>query len=681
MKLAWNAIVKNESARIERCLRSLLPHIDFGIVVDTGSTDNTIEIIQRLFDEAGKPVEITTVPFENFEQARNAALDAARYTSNFDWDYLFLVDADMELVVKDPNWVSSLDGGESYNVEQISGVLSYYNRRLVSRKATGSYIGVTHEYLDIASAGEIDSIYFIDHADGANRKDKCTRDIELLEKALETEPREGIRQRYTFYLAQSYFDSQQWSVAAQYYAQRTKMGGYAEEVWVSQVRYAHCLGNMGLHADFVAAMLEAYTLRPQRAESLYDLAKYYRFKGENYVSLLFSEAGMKIPKPKHDLLFINDYVYDTGLREEFAICAYYDEAKRWHGAAVCNHLATDPKGFPSSRDQARTNMYWYLRPLEEYVRSFHPTMIEIKTARGYVPMNPSVTNFNGKLVGIVRTVNYTITPDGYYVIRKVNEDGTENYSASNPIDTRNLLVEFNSNSLEIKNQRELISPLPAPKFPYVIGFEDCRLFEWPLGRLATISTVRELTPEGWCEQVFAPINEPRFIDPPNEPILFGDDWRVIRPKHRQNEKNWVPFISFDRLQFMYRPGVLIDLNGDITDRQPMAFELENVSGGSQVVRVGNCIYLAIVHEARNIPGKQTRYYQHRFIRYDEVGRVVAVSPPFFFFGRQIEFAAGLAYFPHHNYHQLILSFGIRDCEAWLASLDVDEVLRFIAGRY
>lgn len=670
MKLAWNAIVRNESARIERCLNSIMPYIDFGIVVDTGSTDDTIEIIQRIFDEAGKPAEISIVPFENFEQARNAALDAARYGSEFNWDYLFLVDADMELVVEDSDWKSKLDGGDSYDVKQISGTLSYYNRRLVNRKTFGRYIGVTHEYLDIASAGSIEGIYFRDYADGANRKDKFVRDIELLEKALETETREGVRQRYTFYLAQSYFDSKSWTAAAQYYAQRTKMGGYDEEVWVSQVHYAICLDNMGLSADFVAAMLQAYTLRPQRSESLYHLAKYYRIKGENYVSLLFSEAGMKIPKPKHDLLFIDDYIYHTGLREEFAISAYYDETKRRRGAAICNDLTTDPKGLPSSRDQARANMFWYLRPLGEHIKSFHPTKLDVKTAPGYVPMNPSVANFNGKPVAIIRTVNYTITPEGHYVIRRVNEDGTESYSATNPIDTRNLLVEFNPNTFKIKSQRELASPLPAPQFPLVIGFEDSRLFEWPLGNLATISTVRELTPEGWCEQVFAPIDD----------VGYTDNWRAIRPKHRQHEKNWVPFISFDRLQFMYRSGVLIDLNGDITDRHPMAFELENVSGGSQVIRVGNCTYVAIVHEARNIPGKSTRYYQHRFIRYNEVGQVLAVSPPFFFFGRQIEFAAGLAYFPHRNRHQLVLSFGVRDCEAWIAFLDVDEVLRFIDGR-
>ena len=72
----------------------------------------------------------------------------------------------MELVVEQP---FKLNGGMAYDMQQRGGALIYNNRRLVNRKATGEYQGVTHEYLDVPSAGSIDGAYFIDHADGANR--------------------------------------------------------------------------------------------------------------------------------------------------------------------------------------------------------------------------------------------------------------------------------------------------------------------------------------------------------------------------------------------------------------------------------------------------------------------------------------------------------------------------------
>ena len=38
-------IVKNESAVITRCLRSVKPIIDYWVICDTGSSDNTKELI------------------------------------------------------------------------------------------------------------------------------------------------------------------------------------------------------------------------------------------------------------------------------------------------------------------------------------------------------------------------------------------------------------------------------------------------------------------------------------------------------------------------------------------------------------------------------------------------------------------------------------------------------------
>ena len=45
--ICLNMIVKNESAIIERCLNSLVNQIDYWVIVDTGSTDNTPMIIKN----------------------------------------------------------------------------------------------------------------------------------------------------------------------------------------------------------------------------------------------------------------------------------------------------------------------------------------------------------------------------------------------------------------------------------------------------------------------------------------------------------------------------------------------------------------------------------------------------------------------------------------------------------
>jgi glycosyltransferase involved in cell wall biosynthesis len=656
--LIWNGILKNERAIIDRCINSLLPHIDGAVLVDTGSTDGTPERVMELFAAADKPVEFHFAPFENFSQARNEALRRAR-ESKCQWDYLLLADADMEFKVTKPNWLNGA-GGLSYDLYQTAGSIRYVNRRVVSRRATGNYVGPTHEYLDVPGDGLLDGAEFVDHADGANRVEKFSRDIALLEKALETEKNPGLIQRYHFYLGQSYFDLANWSKAAEHYKIRTTLGGFDEEVWNAQVHYAHCLANSGDCKGFLWEMLRAYQQRPTRAESLYDLAKFFREAGDNRISLLFSEPGLQITQP-NDLLFVNHHVYDTGLKAEFAICAYYDPIRRSHGRALCDEIALSKLAPLDRRQEARANQYWYLRPLSQILSSFETKQIPFTPPEGWTAMNPSVVRYKGNPVVLLRTVNYRITVEGSYEIR--GPDAA--YSRDWPISTVNYLVHLD-NDLNLVSSHELVLPAnwPEPKFDLVRGLEDSRLFVWG-DELWTLSCARELTAEGWCEQVLAPVSS----------AGYGDKWQVLRPEHRQHEKNWMPWApGRGGLQFVYRLGVLVNTDGDEISRHDCKLDVGHISGGSQVIRVDG-LYLALVHEARLIPGRNIRYYQHRFVMLEKDGSLKAISPPFYFHDRQIEFAAGLAYFPDRR--QLLISYGVRDCEAWLAWVNLDEVMHFL----
>ena len=651
MRLCWNAIVKNESARIERCVKSLLPFVDCAVIVDTGSTDNTCSLILDKFEKAGKPVEIHTAPFVDFSQARNEALRRAR-ESKIHWDYLLLADADMELVVKQSDCWPNGQGGLAYDMEQKAGNLTYWNRRLVAREAIGEYRSPTHEYLDIPASGKIEGAYFIDHADGANRPDKIDRDIEILTKTLGIETNLGLIQRMTFYLAQSYFDKQDWDKAAELYKRRVALGGWDEEVWYAQMRLAHCYGKQGREADFLREMLRAYSMRPQRVETLYEMAKYFRERGDNFASLLFSEPGLAQSNAgnSNDLLFVDEYAR-TGLKEEFAICAYYDERRRRTGGKEANELAL------AGSEQARANLFWYAQSLSEAVPSFKPTQIPFQPPEGWAAMNPSVINHDGQPITLVRTVNYRITPEGQYVSRQgdVTADGIP------IIRTRNFI------SSNDGVWGELASPAnwPSPQFDLVRGFEDSRVFQWR-GQFYTLSTVRELTHTGWCEQVLA-----RFDLDTSQ---AKTDWRQILPKHRVHEKNWMPWVRGSELVFVYRLGTLINLDGEVVENHAPKWSVGHISGGSQVIGTVSNLYLAVVHEARTIPGRVNRYYQHRFVLMKYDGTVEAISPPFFFEKReQIEFCAGLAAFGG----KLMVSYGLRDEEAWTATMDVFEVLRFI----
>ena len=96
-RLVLATIVKNEAHFIENMLRSCAPILDYAVIIDTGSTDETMAIIRATMADLGLPFLLGEVPFVDFAQARNAALE--RVPKNMDW--ILMLDADEELVPAD----------------------------------------------------------------------------------------------------------------------------------------------------------------------------------------------------------------------------------------------------------------------------------------------------------------------------------------------------------------------------------------------------------------------------------------------------------------------------------------------------------------------------------------------------------------------------------------------------
>ena len=361
--LCLNMIVKNEMTNLPRCLGAVAPYIACWIVGDTGSTDGTQDFIRSFFAARDIPGELHSFPLIDFSQARNEALERARATM-LDFDYLLLADADMELIVQSPDFPRDLTAA-AYRVRQRSGV-TYWNNRLLRRDAPALYRGVTHEYLDVrkGETKDLDDILFIDHQTGGNRPDKYDRDIRLLTAALTSERDPGAVARYIFYLANTYRDSGQKEAALKAYLERAKLGYWQQEVFISLLNVARLKQDLEYAGqDVLAAYAEATAACAARAEALHDAARFCRTKRRYDEAYALAQKGLTLACPD-DGLFVHDWIYDYGLRDELAVAAYWT-GRYAECADACERLLSEGKLPAETRERVLKNKQFALDKLVE----------------------------------------------------------------------------------------------------------------------------------------------------------------------------------------------------------------------------------------------------------------------------------------------------------------------------
>jgi len=352
--ICLNMIVKNESGIILDTLKSMADYVDYYVICDTGSTDNTIELIRSFFDSKGIHGEIHEIEFKNFEYARNTALKFAQ-ESKENFDYIFFSDADMELKVLDNKFKHCLDKDWYEVLWNRYSYLRYYTSRLLKKNACAKWIGVVHEYLKCeGTCAKLNSIYVNeDSATVRNVVEKTEMYIKLLEKGIEDEP---DNERYYFYLAQSYFDIKQYKKAIEYYNKRISMGRWEEEVFYSYYRIG--LSKKYLNEDesqILKAFIDCYNYRPSRAEPLYELAFYYRCLSKFPAGYMFAKAALGIPYPKSDTLFVGEDIYEFKLIDEFSVCAYWVE-KYKESFEACKYLLESGKLPEDCKERVQQNL-------------------------------------------------------------------------------------------------------------------------------------------------------------------------------------------------------------------------------------------------------------------------------------------------------------------------------------
>jgi glycosyltransferase involved in cell wall biosynthesis len=369
-KLCLSMIVKNETHIIKECLDSIYKYVDYWVIVDTGSTDGTQELIKNFFAEKGIPGELHERPWVSFGDNRTEALQLCDGKADWAW----MIDAD-DYVEGEFQFPFNVGEVEAFALAFGRGEFTWWRTQIFRTGIGWRYQGILHEYPTKPNAetatpkiGKLEGKYkIVARTMGARNVgidpiEKYKRDAIMLEEVLLKEP-DNVR--YQFYLAQSYFDSQQWEKAEAAYRKRVEMGGWEEEQYYSAFRIAMCRGLANKPwIEIQQGFLEAWELRPHRAEPLHQIARVYRMMNHPRLAFLYAKMALDIPYPKDDILFVSEDVYKYAILDEVAATAFY-AGKPHMGYAACKKLITENLIPADQLERIQTNLGQYVKFFEQ----------------------------------------------------------------------------------------------------------------------------------------------------------------------------------------------------------------------------------------------------------------------------------------------------------------------------
>jgi len=363
-KICLNMIVKNESHIIASTLKNILEHIkiDYWVISDTGSTDDTVDIIQDFFKERGISGEIFHDKWKDFGHNRTKALEHVYDKS----DYLFIFDAD-DLIHGDMRLPLTLDK-DIYEL-QFGNPVSYHRSILISNRMKWKYVGVLHEILrnidPIKSRDYLLGNYHIESRRLGNRSknpNKYVDDALILEKGFEEENTDmWLKYRYSYYCAQSYQDAGKLEKAIEWYERTLTLDYSPQYKYCACINAGNCYNALKQYSNAIDSWSEAYTYDKERLEGIVKIMEYFYNKGQHFmVSSLYNKfKHVKICNPA-DKIFLDYSKYrDFHYYASISGC-YCDEHKSAYEA--CKYMLLNNKPNPGNTIY---NLQFYMKHFKE----------------------------------------------------------------------------------------------------------------------------------------------------------------------------------------------------------------------------------------------------------------------------------------------------------------------------
>jgi glycosyltransferase involved in cell wall biosynthesis len=264
--ISASMIVKNEEEVLRKCLNSIYG-IDEIVILDTGSTDKTGEVVQEFGKSTLTDLKYIVNEYkwsDNFAEARNESLK--RCTS----DWILIIDADEQLengglkMIRDlldhtPDTVRAI----SFRTISSNGGLVHDSVRLFRNNSGIIWHGAIHNYLS-ARANYNSNISLQYGYSPAHAKDP-DRALRILTREVEKDPN-CLRER--FYLAREYYYRQRWPEAIEHYRLYLEKAHWAPEKAEAWMQVSRCYANSGMVFEARLACLRAVEINADFKDAL-----------------------------------------------------------------------------------------------------------------------------------------------------------------------------------------------------------------------------------------------------------------------------------------------------------------------------------------------------------------------------------------------------------------------------
>jgi hypothetical protein len=320
-------MVKNESLKINVTLESILGFVDNIIIYDTGSKDNTIDIITEFCNKYKINLYLKHGTFKNFSISRNVLLDFADSISGL--KYLLLLDCNDELR-NGPDLIKFIATEYPYDgffVQQkwnANIVIDYYNIRFIKAYSGHRYKGAVHEYIEIPVellGQKIPKVVIYQDRNNDDNKSKIrfNKDKVLLLNEYNSSEKTP---RTVYYLAQTYDCLSEKEKSYFYYKERIELDGYIEEKYHAAYNCGQILKGLGKSfSEYLGYYIIAFSIM-HRCEPLVRLCEYYISQHSWSQAYYFINEACNLDYPNCGL-FVDAECYRYYRWHLMGIVAYY----------------------------------------------------------------------------------------------------------------------------------------------------------------------------------------------------------------------------------------------------------------------------------------------------------------------------------------------------------------------